>query len=88
MARFLVSAVDGMGEAELLSSAQLSGSGRKTEIICCENLPAMRIFMRYGVDFNHEAIRGKTPQEKDEQVVASHFPEGDYIRLSFKSKVH
>ena len=48
----------------------------------------MRIFMRYGVDFNHEAIRGKTPQEKDEQVVASHFPEGDYIRLSFKSKVH
>ena len=44
--------------------------------------------MRYGVDFNHEAIRGKTPQEKDEQVVASHFPEGDYIRLSFKSKVH
>ncbi len=68
--------------------AQLSGSGRKTEIICCENLPAMRIFMRYGVDFNHEAIRGKTPQEKDEQVVASHFPEGDYIRLSFKSKVH
>ena len=69
-------------------AAQLSGSGRKTEIICCENLPAMRIFMRYGVDFNHEAIRGKTPQEKDEQVVASHFPEGDYIRLSFKAKVH
>jgi hypothetical protein len=44
--------------------------------------------MRYGVDFNHEAIRGKTPQEKDEQVVASHFPEGDYIRLSFKFKAH
>ena len=43
--------------------------------------------MRYGVDFNHEAIRGKTPQEKDEQVVASHFPEGDYIRLSFESNV-
>ena len=35
------------------------------------------------IDFNHEAIRGKTPQEKDEQVVAaSHFPE----RI-FKSKV-
>ena len=55
-------------------AAQLSGSGRKTEIICCENLPAMRIFMRYGFDSNHEAIRGKTTQEKDKQVVASPFP--------------
>ena len=50
---------------------KLSGSGRKTEIICCENLSAMRIFMRYGVDFNHEAITGT--RKKDEQE-ASIFP--------------
>ena len=51
----------------------LSGSGRKIEIICCENLPAMRIFMRDmdGVDFNHEAITGT--RKKDEQE-ASIFP--------------
>ena len=44
--------------------------------------------MRNDADFNHEAIRGKTPQEKDEQVVSSYFPERDYIQLSFKSKIH